>query len=92
MNQPRCANVRISGRVQGVNFRAWTKRRASARGLAGWVRNLPDGDVEAVFCGPDADVEAMVAECWTGPPRARVTAVQVKDASEAATGPFEIRR
>jgi acylphosphatase len=48
--------VVISGRVQGVWYRAWTKRQATARGVDGWVRNLPEGDVEALFAGADGAV------------------------------------
>lgn len=68
--------VRISGRVQGVWFRAWTVQKAAARGLCGWVRNRADGSVEALFIGPAGDVEAMIADCGTGPPKARVDKVE----------------
>ena len=71
----KAVRVRISGRVQGVWFRAWTESQATALGLAGWVRNRPDGDVEALFAGADEAVDAMVAECWNGPPHARVDTV-----------------
>ena len=64
--------VVISGRVQGVWYRAWTEKAALARGLDGWVRNRSDGTVEAVFSGADADIDAMLAACRTGPPLARV--------------------
>jgi acylphosphatase len=67
--------VRIEGRVQGVWFRGWTVQEATRRRLQGWVRNRSDGSVEAVFVGPEADVETMVAACWKGPPSARVTRV-----------------
>jgi acylphosphatase len=69
--------VVISGRVQGVWFRAWTEQEATARGLDGWVRNRRDGTVEAVFQGGSDAVDAMVAACRRGPPSARVTAVDV---------------
>jgi acylphosphatase len=65
----------ISGRVQGVWFRAWTSQEAEKRGLDGWVRNLADGSVEAVFSGPAEDVEDMLSLCNDGPPLARVVAV-----------------
>ncbi len=67
--------VRIYGRVQGVWFRAWTEKMATALGLAGWVRNRADGSVEALFVGPPDDVETMVARCREGPPAARVDEV-----------------
>ena len=84
--------VRISGRVQGVGFRAWTDRQATRLGLAGWVRNLPDGDVEAAFCGPVQSVAEMMAACWKGPALAEVANVQiVEPAQVGATGAFETR-
>lgn len=67
--------VRIEGRVQGVWYRGWTKRAAAHLGLDGWVRNQPDGSVEAVFAGPTAKVDAMIERCRRGPPAARVTAL-----------------
>ncbi len=73
--------VRIEGRVQGVWYRGWTIEQASGRGLAGWVRNRRDGSVEALFAGPEAIVEEMVALCREGPPAARVTAVTVRPAA-----------
>ncbi len=65
-------HVVIEGRVQGVFFRASTRDEARARGLGGWVRNLPDGRVEAVFEGDKAVVENMLAWCRQGPPYAYV--------------------
>ncbi len=64
--------VRVSGRVQGVWYRGWTVDEAQARGLRGWVRNRRDGTVEALFIGPVAAVESMIAACREGPPAARV--------------------
>ena len=89
--ETRCIRVRIAGRVQGVSYRLWTKRRAEARGVSGWVRNLADGDVEAVFCGPPGAVDAMLAECRHGPRLAQVEAIEVLDHPEAVAGPFTIR-
>ncbi len=71
------AHVWVAGRVQGVAFRAYTVEEAAARGVAGWVRNTPDGRVEAVFEGERAPVEALVAWCRKGPPSARVSSVKV---------------
>jgi acylphosphatase len=71
------AHVWISGRVQGVGFRYTTIVEARAHGLAGWVRNLDDGRVEAVFEGAPAAVDAMVDWCREGPPGAWVREVRV---------------
>ena len=71
------AHVFISGRVQGVWFRASTKDRADELSLRGWVRNLPDGKVEAVFEGDDRAVEEMVEWCRHGPPMARVDGIEI---------------
>jgi acylphosphatase len=71
------ARVLVSGLVQGVNFRHYTRERAAARGVSGWVRNLPDGRVEAVFEGEKAAVEAMIEWCRVGPRLARVEKVEV---------------
>ena len=71
------AHVWIAGRVQGVAFRAYAVEEAGDRGVAGWVRNTPDGRVEAVFEGEKAAVEAMVAWCRKGPPAAWVSSIEV---------------
>ena len=71
------AHVFVSGRVQGVFFRAETSRLARSRGLAGWVRNLPDGRVEAVFEGPRWAVESMLEWVRAGPRGAAVRSVEV---------------
>lgn len=73
----RTVQVLISGRVQGVWYRAWTEETARGLGLAGWVRNRRDGFVEAVFSGPPDAVAAMLSRCAEGPPKALVTAVEV---------------
>jgi acylphosphatase len=72
-------HVVMSGKVQGCGFRVWTERQALGRGLEGWVRNRRDGTVEAVFAGPAAAVEAMIAACHKGPPLSHVTQVVVRD-------------
>lgn len=77
------AHVYISGRVQGVFFRAWVLDNARGLGLRGWVRNRFDGSVEAVFEGPPASVDLMVKKCHDGPDHARVDTV-LDDYSEAA--------
>lgn len=71
------AQVLISGRVQGVFYRAHTRDQARARGLKGWVRNLPDGRVAAVFEGKRSSIEDMIAWCHQGPPYAAVDEVLV---------------
>jgi acylphosphatase len=78
--------VLISGWVQGVNFRAATRREAQAHGVTGWVRNRSDGTVEAVFEGEAGDVERMVAWCRHGPPAADV--IDVVATPEAYTSEF----
>jgi len=81
------AHVLVRGLVQGVFFRQKTKQLAGSRGIKGWVRNLDDGGVEAVFEGEDAEVAAMVDFCRKGPTGAVVTGVDV--ASEEFTGEFQ---
>jgi acylphosphatase len=72
------AHVTISGRVQGVGFRYSTLERARSRDVAGWVRNNPDGTVDAVFEGSPEAVEALIAWCRRGPSGARVDDVRVE--------------
>ncbi len=80
------AQAVITGRVQGVFFRKSTQETAAAHGVSGWVRNRPDGAVEAVFEGKRRDVETVLHWCRKGPPGARVDRV---DASESDyTGEF----
>ncbi len=67
----------VHGRVQGVFFRANTQREAQRLGLAGWVRNLPDGSVEAVAEGERATIEELIAWCRRGPEHALVEEVEV---------------
>jgi acylphosphatase len=91
MTEARAVHVRISGLVQGVAYRAWAKRQANALGVSGWVRNLQDGDVEAVFSGTAAAIDAMLAACRTGPPGADVDSVEIVGDAEPVSGPFTIR-
>lgn len=81
--------VLIRGRVQGVGFRAWTAREAGRLGLDGWVRNLSDGRVEAVFAGEDGAVSEMIRLCAKGPMFGRVDDVAVADEVEAIRPGFE---
>jgi acylphosphatase len=80
-------HVFISGRVQGVFFREYTRRKAEELGVKGWVRNLPDGRVEAVFEGEDEAVDAIVKWCWEGSPYSNVSNVEAME--EEYTGEFE---
>jgi acylphosphatase len=76
MPEDETAKVRVTGRVQGVGFRAWTEREARRLGLKGWVRNEPDGAVIAFLAGPAATVATMLERVRHGPPGARVIAVE----------------
>lgn len=78
-----CKRARVRGRVQGVSFRAHTRERALRLGLCGYARNLPDGSVEVLVCGPQPAVEALLRWLWQGPPAARVDAVTVEDVAQA---------
>lgn len=78
--------LRITGRVQGVFYRASCATAARDLGLVGWVRNVPDGSVEAVAEGPREALESLVAWCSRGPPAASVDDVQARWAS--ASGEF----
>ena len=71
-------HVRITGRVQGVFFRASAESEARRLGLSGWVRNCPDGSVELLAEGPKAKLDDVLAWCRHGPPRAEVEDVQVE--------------
>ncbi len=89
MKRVRCV---AHGRVQGVFFRASTQEVAKQLGLRGWVRNNPDGTVEAVFEGHDEDVEKMLEWCRDGPPLARVTKLDiVEEPFVGEFADFEIR-
>jgi acylphosphatase len=72
------AHVLVSGLVQGVFFRQETKRKAESLGVSGWVRNLDDGRVEAVFEGEETDVKALVDFCGKGPRGAQVASIDVE--------------
>jgi acylphosphatase len=83
--------VVVSGRVQGVFFRDSCARLARQHGVAGFVRNRSDGDVEAAFEGDPAAVAAMVDWCRRGPPRAVVTGIQVSEEPPAGETRFTVR-
>ncbi len=81
------AHMFVSGRVQGVFFRSQTKHNAERYDLKGWIRNLPDGRVEAVFEGEKEAVETLVEFCKHGPSSARVTNIKLR--WETYTGEFD---
>ena len=82
----------VTGKVQGVWFRAWTVKEAQKRNLRGWVQNLRDGSVEALFAGEPAIVDDMLKACHQGPPLAKVVGVAVSDATgETVPGDFAQR-
>jgi acylphosphatase len=83
--------VLVTGRVQGVFFRATCASEARRRGVGGWVRNVPGSRVEAVFEGPEDAVEAMVAWCRRGPELARVEEVQVRAEEPIGERNFRVR-
>jgi acylphosphatase len=81
----------VSGRVQGVFFRDTARRRAEAAGVSGWIRNRPDGAVEAAFEGDPEPVEGMVEFCRHGPSRAEVANVEVFDEEPEGLSGFDVR-
>jgi acylphosphatase len=74
----KAVDVRVTGLVQGVSFRYYTRQRAEELGVAGWVRNEPDGSVTGHFEGPDRAVDALVDWCGHGPAYADVEGVEVR--------------
>ncbi|ERG90799.1 MAG: acylphosphatase [Haloquadratum walsbyi J07HQW1] len=86
------AHVFISGTVQGVYYRASTRDAARERGVRGWVRNLDDGRVEAVFEGPESAVDSLIEWCHTGSPDASVSDVSVSYTDPEGIDGFRIRR
>lgn len=86
----RTVHLAISGRVQGVGYRAWFEATALQLGLDGWVRNRRDGSVEAVIGGGEAAVTAMIAACHKGPGAARVSGVAVTDNTAPVTPGFQV--
>lgn len=73
-----CAHVFVSGRVQGVFFRAETKKTADSLGVSGWVKNLPDGRVEAVFEGDEDTVKKAIEWCRSGSGYSRVDDIEIE--------------
>lgn len=87
----RRVHVYVTGQVQGVFFRATTRDTAQEQGVDGWVKNLDDGRVEAVFEGDPEDVESMVEFCYEGSEMASVSTVEVSEEEPEGLAGFEIR-
>ncbi len=85
------AHVYVSGKVQGVNFRGALQEEAERQGLNGWVRNLQDGRVEAVFEGDSETVRRMIEWCESGPSSADVDDVSVEQEAPEGVSGFEVR-
>jgi acylphosphatase len=84
----RAARLRITGRVQGVGYRAWAMQTAARVGVRGWVRNRRHGGVEALLIGADDAVERMIEACREGPFGARVADVAVSEADDDGSAGF----
>ena len=78
-NKLRTVRARISGRVQGVSYRVWTRGEAIRLELTGWVRNEDDGSVTAIFRGAQISVAVMIERLWQGPRGAAVSKVEIED-------------
>ena len=90
---PRRVHLRITGLVQGVSYRASARDAARALGVTGWVRNVSNGDVEAVAEADASVIERFITWCRRGPDEARVVEVQVEEhASAEPLSGFEVRR
>ncbi|GAB0117529.1 acylphosphatase [Acidisoma sp. 7E03] len=85
-----CKRLVISGHVQGVGYRAWAADYAQAHGIDGWVRNRPDGAVEALISGTADAVEEMARACRRGPRLAQVTTIAEEIADPPAEPGFRI--
>ena len=83
--------ARVTGRVQGVFFRAWLRDEAQSVGVSGWVRNCSDGSVEAQLEGEPDAVEELIDLIREGPPGARVGRVEVEEADREGLSSFEVR-
>ncbi len=83
-------HVFISGRVHGVGYRFWSVRQAERLGLNGWVKNLRDGRVEAIFLGKQEAVDQMIKLCYSGPDSAQVTNILTKQEMPQKFTTFEI--
>jgi acylphosphatase len=86
----RAVDLLVTGRVQGVSYRWYAAREATRLGLAGWIRNEPDGSVRAHAEGDDDAVDALVSWCREGPPAARVDGVAVTEVEPSGATSFDI--
>jgi acylphosphatase len=84
-------HLSISGRVQGVFYRAWAREQANELGVAGWIRNRPDGHVEAHVEGDEQAVEQMIEKLRRGPPAAQVEELRTWDVEPCDFDSFEVR-
>lgn len=91
MTSERCIRVTVRGHVQGVFYRSWTVSTARELGVNGWVRNVEDGTVDALLCGPAASVDRLIEAMHSGPEAARVEAVDTVPTDEDCAGGFEKR-
>lgn len=89
-------HIYVTGKVHGVFFRAFTKNAADNLRISGWVKNLPDGRVEALATGEDKNIETFIAQLKTGPPASRVDRIEIKEQDASGTkekyAGFEILR
>ena len=91
MSGQRTVRLRIEGRVQGVGYRMFVERNATALDLDGWVRNRRDGGVEAVVSGSADAVGELITRCRAGPPASRVDRVEVLTEDDAVSPGFGVR-
>jgi acylphosphatase len=91
MGEPIGRHVRATGHVQGVFFRAWAQGHARELGISGWIRNCPDGSVEAHLTGEEQAVTRMIERMRRGPSNARIEDFTIEDAPPESTGRFQVR-
>ncbi len=84
-----CLSCIVSGKVQGVFYRAMTQQKALGLGVTGWARNRPDGTVEVLACGDDSAVRALAVWLWQGSPQSSVVAVTAKEVAHQSFSYFE---
>ncbi|PQO24059.1 acylphosphatase [Rhodobacteraceae bacterium WD3A24] len=90
MNERVAKRVSISGRVQGVAYRAWTEEAARRGGVAGWVKNEPDGTVTAHLEGAEAAIDALISQMHEGPTAAVVERIEVEETAPEGTPVFRV--
>lgn len=91
MDEKVCRHYFLSGRVQGVFFRAATEKTARGLGVSGWVRNLADGRVELLACGSEHQLRDLERWLWQGPPTARVEEVRIEESKPEHHTDFRVR-